>query len=133
MTYWIWKNLGTIALIESMTEDGVIIVDVRDLTDVETDVAKIRKKIQAIAGLLSLGHRVAIRCVGGLNRSNAIAVSVMCFMHPQGDVDQSWNFHRDWAKAKVNRLHIVPDIERTCKKVLEELAKDFRGQDETDG
>jgi hypothetical protein len=29
MTYWIYEKLGVISLFESMTEEGVIIVDVR--------------------------------------------------------------------------------------------------------
>lgn len=127
MTNWIWENLGTIALIESMTEDGVIIVDVRDLSDVETNVAKIKKKILIVSNLLCIGSRVAVRCVGGMNRSNAIAVAVMCYMQPQGDIDQSWNFHHNWAKMRNGRLHTTPDIERTIKKALKELMKEFTG------
>ena len=128
MTNWILENLGTIALIESMTEDGVIIVDVRDLSDVETNVAKVKKKILVISNLMCIGHRVAVRCVGGINRSNCLAIAAMCYMDPQGDdVDQNWNFHSNWAKMKVHRLHYTPQLERTCKKALTELMRDFNG------
>ena len=129
MTNWIWDNLGTIALIESMTEDGIIIVDVRDLSDVETNVPKIKKKILIVSSLLCLGCRVAVRCVGGMNRSNSIALATMCYMNPQGTVDETWDFHFKFIKEKVGRLHITPNIERTCKKALNELVKEFKGFD----
>lgn len=127
MTTWVWENLGTIALLESMTEDGVVIVDVRDLSDVETNVPKVKKKILLVSSLLCLGHRVAVRCVGGMNRSNCIALATICYMNPQGTVDESWDFHFKEIKEKVGRLHITPDIERTSKKALKELLKEFRG------
>lgn len=118
MTYWILENLGTISLMESCTEDGVIIVDVRDLSDVETDVKKIQRKIETIAGLLAIGHKVVIRCVGGINRSNAIAIGVMTYLSPQGDLDTTWDFYWKIVKSVVPRMHITPNIERTIKKTL---------------
>lgn len=130
-TYWIWDNLGTIALIESPTEDGVIIVDVRDLSDVESDVNKVKNKIIVVASLLCLGFKVAVRCYGGMNRSNAIAISSMCYMRPEGDIRESWNFHRSWTKRKVGRVHITPELEITCKKALAILLKDFKGYDDS--
>jgi hypothetical protein len=127
ITNWVWDNLGTIALIESLTEDGVIIVDVRDLSDIETNVAKVKKKIIIVSSLMGLGCRVAVRCVGGINRSNTIALAVMCYMNPQGDIDTTWDFHYNYLKVKVPRAHLVPNLTRTCKKALKELMKDFEG------
>jgi len=40
MTYWINEKLGVISLFESMTEEGVVIVDVRNISDVESDVLR---------------------------------------------------------------------------------------------
>jgi hypothetical protein len=125
MTYWIIRNLGTISLLESMTEEGVIIVDVRDLKDDETDKFKIRKKIELIAGLMSLGHRVAVRCVGGMNRSNCMAIATLCYIEPHGDLDNTWNFHYDRVKAVCGRAHICPDLVDTTKKVLKAIRRDW--------
>jgi hypothetical protein len=127
ITNWIWRELGTISLLESCTEDGIIIVDVRDLCDVERDVSKVKKKILIVSNLLGIGCRVAVRCIGGINRSNSIAISVMCFMNPHGSIDETWEHHFNVLKAQVNRAHITPELERTCKKALKELVRDFRG------
>jgi hypothetical protein len=121
MTNWIWANLGTISLLESLTEAGVIIVDVRDLTDCCRDIESVKKKIMLVSSLLSCGNNVAIRCVAGMNRSNCIAVAVMCYMVPHGDVDESWDYHFKVLKSKVRREKILPDLERTAKKALKEM------------
>ena len=121
MTSWIWENLGTIAILESCTEDGVIIVDVRDLNDGETDVKKVMKKIEIIGGLLAVGCRIAVRCVGGLNRSNCIAIAVMSYLVPHGDLEETWEFHWKFTKERVPRMHIVPELEKTCKKALKPI------------
>jgi protein-tyrosine phosphatase len=127
MMYQIWENLATCSLMEGLTPEGWIIVDVRDLSDVEKNIDKIRAKISIISGLMSLGCKIAVRCVGGINRSNCLAVATMCYMDPQGSsITENWNFHRNWAKSKVNRLHISPELERTCKKTLKEMMKDFK-------
>lgn len=121
MTNWIWHELGTIALLESMTEEGVIIVDVRDLSDVETDVDKVKQKILIVANLLCMNYRIAVRCVGGINRSNGIALAVMCYMVPKGDLWETWEYHFKKLKKKVLRAHITPQLQRTIKKALESL------------
>jgi len=117
--YKLWDNLATCSLLESMTPEGWIIVDVRDISDVESSIDKIRKKIEIVSNLLCLGYRVCIRCVGGINRSNAIAIGVMCYMVPKGgDVDETWDWHFSKLKAAVSRAHITHEIERTIKKFL---------------
>jgi predicted protein tyrosine phosphatase len=116
--YKITENLATCSLMESLTPEGWIIVDVRDLSDVSTDVKAIGKKIETIANLMAIGHNVCVRCVGGINRSNAIALGVLCYLYPQGDVDETWDYHFKFLKTKVGRAHITPNIERTIKKFL---------------
>lgn len=125
----ILDNLATCSIYESLTPEGWIIVDVRDLSDVERDSGRIKKKIETIGSLLCMGVNVCVRCVGGMNRSNAIALSVMCYVNPQGIVDESWDFHFKVLKEKVPRVYITPDIERTCKKVLKDLLGEFKGFD----
>lgn len=123
MTNWIWDELGTISLLESMTEEGTIIVDVRDLSDIETDVDKVKQKILIVANLLCMNHRIVVRCVGGINRSNAIALGVMCYMVPKGDLWETWEHHYKKLRKKVSRAYITPQLERTVKKALESLKR----------
>lgn len=124
MTTWIWKEkLGTISLLESMTEDGVVIVDVRDLSDVSTDVAKVKEKILIVANLLCMNYRVAVRCVAGINRSNAIALGVMCLIEPKEDLLTTLIWHKEDLKKKVGRAHITPQLEGTVRKVLKSLRR----------
>jgi hypothetical protein len=109
-----------------MTEEGVIIVDVRDLKDDETDKKKIQKKIELIAGLICLGHRVAVRCVGGINRSNCMAIATLCLIEPHGDINETWDFHFNHVKAVCGRAHICPDLIDTVKKTLRIMRSDLK-------
>jgi len=122
LTYWITENLGVINLSESMTEEGVIIVDVRDLSDVEKNVDKVVKKIIIIGNLLCSGERVAVRCIAGINRSCGIALGVMMYMgNKKNDVDWTYDYHFDWLKRRVGRCMITPQFERTIKLALRKL------------
>ena len=87
----------------------------------ETNVKKVMKKIEIIGGLLAIGCRVCVRCVGGLNRSNCIAIAVMSYLVPHGDLEETWEFHWKFTKERVPRMHIVPELEKTCKKALKPI------------
>jgi len=122
MTYWIWeKRLGIISLFESMTEEGVVIVDVRDLSDVEKSVEKVMNKINIVTSLLCTGERVAVRCIAGMNRSCGIALGVMCYMVKKGDLEETWEYNYEKLKSKVGRAMITPQFERTVKAALHKL------------
>ena len=123
MTNWILPNLGTISIMESDTEPGAIIVDVRDLADSSRDVKAVMKKIQVITGLLAVGMKVAVRCVGGINRSNTIALAVMCYTEPHLTLEDSWDVHYNVLKNRVPHMHLQPDLVATCKKALLELKR----------
>ena len=122
VTYWITENLGIISLFESMTEEGIIIVDVRDLSDIERDVTKIMKKINIITSLLCSGERVAVRCIAGMNRSCGIALGVMCYLrNHNNNVDETWDYYFKLLKEKCPRCLITYQLERVIKKALKEL------------
>jgi len=122
MTYWINDKLGVISLFESMTEEGTIIVDVRDLSDVEKSIEKVMNKINVISSLLCMGEKVAIRCIAGMNRSCAIALGVMCYMGAKGtSVDETWEHHLKVLEHQVKRCQITPQLERTVKSALHKL------------
>lgn len=106
--YEIWKDhLATCNLLESMTPDGWIIVDVRDLKDgTNNDIEAIKVKIEVIANLLSIGQKVTVRCCGGISRSNTIACAVMTFMlNFEGrDFDYHWGkVKKACPRALINR------------------------------
>ena len=121
MTYWINEKLGVISLFESMTEEGVVIVDVRNISDVESDVIKVVNRINVITSLICIGERIAVRCFAGINRSCAIALGVMCYMDTKGDINETWDFHYKILKSKVGRAMITPELERTVKAALKRL------------
>lgn len=78
--YEILKNLGTCSMFESMTPEGWVIVDVRDLVDgPENDLEKIKSKIIVISGLMGCGEKVCVRCLAGMSRSNSMACAAMMF------------------------------------------------------
>jgi len=117
----IWKDhLATCNILESMTPEGWIIVDVRDIKDgTGNDIEAIKTKIQIIANLLSVGQKVVVRCCGGISRSNTIACAVMVFML---NIDGR-DFAYHWAKVRkaCPRALINMGFFDEVKKALEEL------------
>jgi len=101
-----------------LTEEGVIVVDVRDLSDIEKNIARVKDRINLIAGLLINGHRVAVRCVAGINRSNTFACAAMCLLLPKDDLNETWNHHIEVIKGKVGRAQLNPTLVDTVKKAL---------------
>lgn len=117
MTFWIWQHLGTCSMFE-LTEEGVVVIDVRDLSDTETNVQRVKDRINLIAGLLVNGNRIVIRCVAGINRSNTLACGVMCLLFPKEDLDETWNNQMEIVKGKVGRAQPNPSLIDTVKKAL---------------
>jgi protein-tyrosine phosphatase len=108
--------------IGELTPEGWIIVDVRDLTDFDKDVEKVKKKIMVVSHLLSLGEKVCVRCVCGINRSNTIALSVLCFRCNKNEyLDTDWDRHYLWIKKIVPKMMIERELEVTAKKALKAL------------
>lgn len=118
---WVTDKLMVIAITESWTPEGVIIVDVRDLSDVETDTEKIKRKIIIIANLICAGHKVAVRCNAGMNRSCTVAITALCYMNPAVDLDELWNTYYDLVKEKIPRMLSMIELQDTCRKALKEL------------
>jgi len=121
--YKLLKNLATCSIMESFTPEGWIIVDVRDISDVERDIKKIIKKLEICCGLMTLGQKVCIRCVAGINRSNAIAMGLLCWFKPVGDIDETWDYHLNKLRELCPRAMITPELERIVKKAVVQLRK----------
>jgi len=119
MTHWITDQLGTIGIFHSFTEEGVVIYDVRDILDEEKDIEIIKRKITIICCLLTAGERVAVRCAGGLNRSNCIAIGVLCYMNPWGtNLDEVWDHNYKKVKEAIPHALISQTLIDTTKKAL---------------
>lgn len=122
MTYWIWDELGTISMLENNTEEGVVIVDVRDLLDGSGNtVDKVAEKIMLVGNLLCSGQRVIVRCRAGMSRSNTIACAAMMWI----STDYTWD--AAWAKVKkaCPRAGLNMDFFETVKEALIKLNGNF--------
>jgi len=125
MTYWVWKErLGTISLLESCTEEGVVIIDVRDLKDGKgNNIQKIKEKIELVANLLSAGQKIAVRCAGGISRSNAIACAVLVYIINGYSWEEPWVAQWSRIKKRCPRAQENPDLIREVKQALRELGR----------
>jgi hypothetical protein len=121
MTVWVWENLGIISLLESLTESGVIILDVRDLDDNGGNVSLLKQKIILGANLLCVGSKVAVRCVAGMNRSNIVVLGIMCIMVPKSSLEETINHHYKVLKSINRRSLIHAEMFDDLKQALKEL------------
>ena len=121
MTNWITDYLGTCD-IATLTPEGVVVVDVRDLSDFEKDVEKVKYKILLVTRLIVMGAKVCVRCACGINRSNTIALSAMCYLYNKSKyLDTDWDRHYNFIKEKIPVMQLVPELVVTAKKALKEL------------
>jgi protein-tyrosine phosphatase len=87
----ILENLATCNLIEGLTPEGWIIVDVRDLNDgPENSVEAIKAKIAIIINLMASGQKVCVRCLAGMSRSNTLACASMMLFSWEHTWDHYW-------------------------------------------
>jgi len=113
MMYWILEGkLGTCALCEE-TPEGAIIVDVRDLEDNWNEPEEIRKKVKIILKAINMGQPVIIRCMAGISRSNALAVTTLCRMN-----GKNWNENEMIVRQLVKRFQINMSLRDACKKAV---------------
>lgn len=119
--YKIWDNLGTCSLLESLTPEGAIVVDVRDLKDSgENSVEAIKTKIMIVANLMACGERVIVRCLAGMSRSNSIACAAMMLMGNK----HTWDHHWTIIEKKCPRARQNLEFVDVVKKALLELGVD---------
>lgn len=108
--------------IATLTPEGWIIVDVRNLTDFEGNVEKVKERILIVTRLVAMGAKVCIRCVCGLNRSNTIAIATLCYLCNKNEyLDTDWDRHYNFVKEIIPAMDIVPELEKTAKKALLEM------------
>jgi len=116
--YKIWENLATCNLLESLTPEGWIVVDVRDLKDgKDNSVEAVKIKIAMIGNLMCSGQKVVVRCLAGMSRSNTIACASMMLF----DITHTWDHFWHIVEKACPRARQNLDFVDTVKKALEEM------------
>ena len=116
--YKIWENLATCSLLESLTPEGWIVVDVRDLKDgKDNSVEAVKIKIAMIGNLMCSGQKVVVRCLAGMSRSNTIACASMMLF----DITHTWDHFWHIVEKACPRARQNLDFVDTVKKALEEM------------
>jgi len=113
--YWVRNNLGTCAWDEK-TPHGVTVVDVRDLSDHCNPVEKVAEKVYLVDFLMAHGYRVVVRCVAGMNRSNAIAITTLALREERYFDDVEYE-----VRKKVGRCLIHTSMRDCCRQFLGEI------------
>lgn len=112
----IWENLATSSLLD-VAPEGWIVLDVRDLIDGKgNSLDLIQRKIEVGVGLLSLGQKVVVRCVGGMSRSNLIACAIMTYMVNTKNWDYHWEKIRKVAPISPE-MQLMDDVKQTLIKM----------------
>jgi len=116
--YKIWENLATCSLLESLTPEGWIVVDVRDLKDgKDNSVEAIKINIAMIGNLMCSGQKEVVRCLAGMSRSNTIACASMMLF----DITHTWDHYWHLVEKACPRARQNLDFVDTVKKALEEM------------
>src|SRR4051812_29136976 len=75
---WITPSLGTAPALDVQLDDGMALVDVRDLVDKGgNQIDAVRQKIAAGVAALQSGKRTVVACDYGISRSNAVAMGIL--------------------------------------------------------
>lgn len=114
MLYWIEKNLATASLAEAtMCPNGTVVISTIHLGDYWNPPEAIYLTIKSIIPLVALNRRVVICCAGGVNRSNAVAATLLAFEH---------NITWDEAYAKIKKIvwraNVTPELRESCIQAL---------------
>ena len=95
--YWITENLGTASLPEIDMIKKLENVKVELVTDLidgkQVNKGQLKSKVKHIEQIIKKGKKVVIICVGGMSRSNAVALA---YLVKQGmNFDKAYNLIRE--------------------------------------
>ena len=117
MLYWIEEDLATASLAEAMMcPEGTVVISVIHLKDYWNPPEVIYLTVKAILPLMTFRRRVVICCAGGVNRSNAIATTLLAFKH-----NISWDSAYARVKRCVWRANVTPELRESCVRALQLL------------
>lgn len=95
--FWITKNLGTASLPELEEVKKLKDVKVELVTDLidgkQVNKGQFKSKVNHIEKIIKSGKKVVIICVGGMSRSNAVALAYL--VKSGMDFDRAYNLIRE--------------------------------------
>jgi protein-tyrosine phosphatase len=116
MLFWITDRLGTCSLMDIVDKpQGVVIIDVRDLSDVSNPSRILRKRFTMASIFISVGHPVVFRCYAGINRSNALAAATLAFRR-----GITFDESLELVKSKVPTTKVTQELRVSCQRALRE-------------
>lgn len=112
--YWITENLGTASLPEKEfieRVDGVKIELVSDLTDgKQENKGQFKSKVNHVGKLIKDGNKVIVMCVGGMSRSNAVALA---YLVKNGmEFNEAWDLIRDKVPIAQINMDLIDFVRR---------------------
>jgi protein-tyrosine phosphatase len=114
MVYWILPNLGTYSMFESYTEEGVVIIDVRDIKDGEgNSVEAVAKKIELISNLMCSGYVCVLRCQAGMSRSNTLACAALMWCRIFDNWGDAWKHVQNCCPRAVLNMDLFDTVKKT--------------------
>ena len=104
--YWITNNLGTASLpeLEEVKKlDNVEVELVRDLKDgKQLSKGQFESKVKHVENIIKKGKKAVIICLGGMSRSNAVALA---YLVKNGmNLDEAYNLIRE--KVPIARINL---------------------------
>ena len=119
--YWITENLGTASLPEKEfieRVDGVKIELVTDLADgKQENKGQFKSKVNHVGKLIKDGNKVIVMCVGGMSRSNAVALA---YLVKNGmEFNEAWDLIRDKVPIAQINMDLIDFVKENYAKFFE--------------
>jgi protein-tyrosine phosphatase len=114
----ILPNLATCSLFESCTDEGWIIVDVRDLKDGAGNyVDDVAHRIELISNLMCSGYKVVVRCQAGMSRSNTFATAALVWCRIFPTWNDAWNYTKTCCPRAMLDQNLYATVKEACLKM----------------
>src|SRR3989344_169745 len=138
--YWITKNLGTASLPELETVEKLENVEVELVADLkdgkQLNKGQFESKVNHVEKIINKGNRAVIICVGGMSRSNAVALAYL--VKSGMEFDKAYNLIKikvpiarintdlvDFVKGKYLKVGIKMKLTKDDIEDLKALLKDY--------
>jgi len=138
--YWITKDLGTASLPELETVEKLENVEVELVADLkdgkQLNKGQFESKVNHVEKIINKGNRAVIICVGGMSRSNAVALAYL--VKSGMEFDKAYNLIKikvpiarintdlvDFVKGKYLKVGIKMKLTKDDIEDLKALLKDY--------
>ncbi len=113
---WIDGRIGTMSQ-DEQSEDGVVVLDVRDLVDgVNNPDLIVPKLVLGYQVIETFKYRLAVRCVAGVSRSNAVAAGIISLLDGRDYMDCLNTVREAVPRSNPNPL-IIDSVEKALKEI----------------